>query len=106
VIGHLPASPSRLACASGPFRVIALDVALVLAFAKPALAQSLADLVQSSANEVILPEGKVLGQADISGFRVVHGGGTSVLSAPENDTVFAILPGADPAYNALRVAAE
>jgi hypothetical protein len=95
VIGHLPASPSRLALMSGPFRLIVLGLALVLAFARPALTQTLADLLQSSANEVILPEGNVLGQADISGTRVVRGGDTSVLSAPENDAIFAILPGAD-----------
>lgn len=94
MIGQQSASHSPLSRVAGLVGLIAVSLAVVLTFARPAHTQTLAELVQSSASEVILPAGKVLGRADISSTRVVRGGDSSVLSAPEDDAILAVLPGA------------
>ena len=63
----------------------------------PASAQSLTELIQTApmGEPLALPAGKTVGRADIGGRTVILGGGEATLSAPEDDAVLVVLPGAD-----------
>jgi hypothetical protein len=95
VIGQLPASNAFQSRVAGRIGLVLLCLALTLGSANPIHAQTLAELVETSETEIVLPAGKTLGRADISGTRVLRGGDGSVLSAPEDEAILAVLPGAD-----------
>ncbi len=63
----------------------------------PAAAETLAELVGSTAagEAIALPAGKTLGRADVSGKTVIRGSEGAILAASDDDTILAVLPGAE-----------
>jgi hypothetical protein len=82
---------TRLAGARG---LLSVGLSLLLSFSAPLSAQTLADLVQSATGDIMLPPGPTLGRADINGTAVIRGVDGTVLSAPTDDAILAVLPGA------------